>query len=373
MIKVSRRSVLRQGAAYALGAGLVLGDFAPAEELNATVAPAARPKARPDPYADAVFVDGAPPLPADGSYTVAVLPDTQFYTDKFPANYHAQTEWIVANAKARRIAAVLHLGDVTNHNRPDEWKVAREAMFKLDGHVPYFMVPGNHDYQRVDGKSPARTSGFSESFPPAKFKGLPTFGGVYDKEPDRTENSFHLFSLGERKMASLCLEWGPRNDVIRWANEVAAKHADREFILTTHCYVYYDETIYDWKKRGKTQTWSPHDSKIAAATEGDVNDGQELWDKLVSKHENFILTLNGHVLNDGLGRVVSKTPGGRDVQQVLVNFQMKPHGGDAWLRLLEFKADGKTIDVRDYSPSLDRMNESGQNRFTMTTAGLKTA
>ena len=116
-------------------------------------------------------------------------------------------------------------------------------------------------------------------------------------------------------------------------------------------------------------------NKFCPATNHDVNDGQELWDKLVSKHENFILTLNGHVIGDGLGRVVTPTPAGRDVPQVLVNFQMKPNGGDGWLRLLEFKADGRTIDAVDYSPTLDRQNVSPQNRFTMTTApiGNKTA
>jgi hypothetical protein len=199
---------------------------------------------------------------------------------------------------------------------------------------------------------------------------MPTFGGVYDKEPDRTENSYHTFEASDRKFLVIGLEWGPRADVVRWANEVAAKHADREAILITHAYMYYDETRYDWKKYGKKQSWNPHSYPVAAATNDDVNDGQELWDKLVSRHENFILTLNGHVIGDGLGRTVTATPGGRDVNQVLVNFQMKPNGGDGWLRLLEFKADGKTVEARDYSPTLDRQNESKQNRFTMTTAAV---
>jgi hypothetical protein len=107
---------------------------------------------------------------------------------------------------------------------------------------------------------------------------------------------------------------------------------------------------------------------VAKQTNDDISDGEELWTGLVAKHENFILTLNGHVLNDGLGRTVTKTPGGRDVHQVLVNFQMKPQGGDGWLRLLEFKADGRTIDVVDFSPTLNRQNVSWQNKFTISTS-----
>ena len=363
----TRRSFLQRGMSLPLAGGLLSAGLARGAEPAPAPPPAARPKA--DPYADAVFVDGSPPMPAAGSFTVAVMPDTQNYTGKQPgrnALFHGQTEWIAAQAKDRRIAAVLHLGDVTNHNSPEEFSVARDAMRKLDGRVPYFMVPGNHDYS-AGGKATDRTSAFSEYFPVKAFRDTPNFGGVYDKEPDRTENSYHTFEANDRKFVVICLEWGPRGDVVRWANDVAAKHANREAILVTHAYMYYDETRYDWRKYGPKQTWNPHAYPVAKATNDDVSDGQELWDKLVSRHENFILTLNGHVIGDGLGRTVTPTPGGRDVNQVLVNFQMKPNGGDGWLRLLEFKADGRTVDVRDYSPALDRQNVSKQNRFTMTT------
>ncbi len=85
----------------------------------------------------------------------------------------------------------------------------------------------------------------------------------------------------------------------------------------------------------------------------------------MSKHENFVLTLNGHVLNDGVARLTSSTPGGRDVEQVLVNFQMKPNGGDGWLRLLEFRPDGRTVQVYDYSPTLKLRNDAPSNQFAM--------
>ncbi len=125
----------------------------------------------------------------------------------------------------------------------------------------------------------------------------------------------------------------------------------RAVILTTHAYIYFDDTRYDWKAFGNKQSWNPHSYGVAKATEDDVCDGEELWSNLVSKHDNFILTLNGHVLGDGLGRKLSQTTGGNNVHQMLVNFQMRPKGGDGWLRLLEFHADGKTVDVCDYSPT----------------------
>ena len=166
----------------------------------------------------------------------------------------------------------------------------------------------------------------------------------------------------------LCLEFGPRRDVVRWAAEIADRHADRAAILVTHAYTYYDNARYDWKKHGKDQRWNPHDYGMAKAGD-DMSDGEELWQKLVSRRGQFIFTINGHVLEDGLGRLTSTTPGGRDVHQMLVNFQMRPHGGDGWLRLLEFHPGGG-LQVVDYSPVRGERNESAQNCFQLQLAGL---
>jgi hypothetical protein len=157
--------------------------------------------------------------------------------------------------------------------------------------------------------------------------------------------------------------------VVRWANEVSAEHKDRDVILITHAFVYYDDTRYDWAKRGADQLWNPHSYAVAKATDHDVNDGQELWDKLVAKHDNFVMTVNGHVCADGLGRLTTATPAGREIPQVLVNFQVKPNGGDGWLRLLEFRPDGATVLAYDYSMTRDQWNVAPDNTFEMTIPG----
>lgn len=350
MPRITRRTALKTGTALALSPLAI--------NMCATRSLAA------EPYADAVLVDGEPPKPERGSFTVAVLPDTQNYSERYPATYLAQTNWIVENQQARNIAAVLHLGDITNNNAPAEWDNAVKAMRVLDGKLPYAMVPGNHDYS-AGGRCQDRTTLINDYFSVGQYKGTPSFGGTYDKEPERLENSYHLFSAEGRNFLVVALEFGPRRDVVRWANEVVAKHKDRAAILITHAYMYDDDTRYDWQKYGEKQTWNPHNYGVAKATADDVCDGEQLWNLLVSKHENFLLTLNGHVLHDGLGRTVTATPGGRDVNQVLVNFQMRPKGGDGWLRLVEFRADGRTAQVYDYSPTRNQRNESPQNQFAM--------
>jgi predicted phosphodiesterase len=347
---IDRRQILKMGTIAAFSSPLT-------RTLQADNAPLAG-------YEDAVLVEGQPPQPEKGSFTIAVLPDTQNYSQSFPQIFTDQTSWIVDNQQKRNIACVLHLGDVTNQNTEDQWTNAVRSMNVLDGHLPYFMVPGNHDYSE-GGSCKNRNCGLTAAFPVDKFRELPTFGGTYDKEPDRIENSYHLFSAGGRQYLSLCLEFGPRKDVVRWANEVAGKHKQRAIILTTHAYMYFDDSRYDWKKFGDKQSWNPHAYGVAQATDDDVLDGQQLWDNLINQHDNFILALNGHVLGDGLGKMTSTTAQNRQVHQLLVNFQMRPQGGDGWLRLLEFLPNGKTIRIFDYSPSRDQTNQSPQNSFTL--------
>ena len=349
MTNASRRAVLKAGGSIAL-AGAVAS-------LASTACGGS------DPYEDAVLKDGEPAGISPGSFTIVVLPDTQNYSEKYPETYLAQTRWIVENREARNIACVLHLGDITNNNATNEWTNAQRAMKLLDGKVPYFLVLGNHDYSD-GGKCSDRSTLANNYFPVSHFQAQPTFGGTYDQEPDRIENSYHLFTAEGRKLIVLALEFGPRKDVVRWANEVITKYQDREAILITHAYMYYDDTRYDWTKNGSAQSWNPHNYPLAK--DGDnVHDGEELWNSLVSQHKNFILTLNGHVLKDGLGRLTSMTPGGRNVHQMLVNFQMRPNGGDSWLRLLEFRSDKNTLQIVDYSPTRNQYNQSQQNQFEL--------
>lgn len=241
----TRRKFLKAGVAAAV-APVVLDRMSP-RLFSAPV----------DPYEDAVLIDGPPPLPESGAFTMAVLPDTQYYSHRFPEQFLAQTEWIATQQRTRRIACALHLGDLTNRNSAPEWERAARAMATLDGKLPYFMIIGNHDCGE-GGNAADRSTAFNDHFPLAKYRESSHFGGVYDREPDRFENSYHLFSGEGRDFLVLGLEFGPRRDVVRWANEVAERYHDRAIILLTHAYLYHDDRRYDWNKYGPEQKWNPH-------------------------------------------------------------------------------------------------------------------
>lgn len=305
-------------------------------------------------------VEALPFVP--GSWTLAVLPDTQVYAMSYPDLFHDQTRWIAENRDRYDIRYVLHLGDVTNNNLTNQWAVAQSAFARLDGRVPYAIAPGNHDYG-PNGGAANRTTFFNDFFPLSNYLDWPTFGGVM--EPGRLDNSYHLFRAGGADWLVLALEFGPRNAVVAWANAIVSQFPTRRVILITHAYLYNDDTRYDWAAKGAAQSWNPHAYGIAADPEG-TNDGEELWRKLVKLHPNFTLVLNGHVLNDGLGRLASVGDHGNVVHQMLVNYQMQPLGGEAVLRLIEFLPDGRTVQVKAFSPLHGTYKTDPQNQFLLT-------
>ncbi|MCW5548403.1 MAG: metallophosphoesterase [Opitutaceae bacterium] len=305
-----------------------------------------------------------------GSWTIAVLPDTQYYSRSHPDVFEAQTRWLAEQAEALDIRYVLHLGDITHGNTPEQWEVAQRAMARLHGVVPYAIVGGNHDYGPA-GNSANRDSLFNDYFPVSRYEALPTFGGVM--EPGRIDNSYHLFEAGGRKWIVLALEWAPRDAAVTWADRVLRQHSDRLAIIITHAYMFADDTRYHWVRYGRArQPASPRHYGVARLPEG-ANDGEDLWEKLVSRHPGIFMVINGHTPGDGVARLTSTGVHGNAVHQMLVNYQrMPPRGGNGYLRLYEFQPDGETVQVRSYSPLLDRYSTDVQNQYAIKLPPLGT-
>lgn len=322
----------------------------------------------------------ADPLDDETSWTLAILPDTQHYADNpnNSSNFTAQTQWIKNHADSHNIAFVLQEGDLINDNDAspsdpsNQWQRARAAMDILHDanpalSVPYAIAPGNHDFG-PSGNGGTRDSEFSDTDkfgPGTPYATQPTVGGFY--ESGRTENSYHTFNAGGQDWLVLALEFGPRDPVIDWANQVVNDHPSHQVILVTHAYLYLDDTRLDWKLHGDGTSQgakNPHHYGVAALP-GGVNDGQEMWDKLVGQHENFRFAFSGHIGSDGTGHLMSMGTNGNLVDQVLANYQFLPSGGQGYMRLLEFKADG-SIQVRTYSPSLDLHDRDPDQEFLIT-------
>ncbi|MCC6699602.1 MAG: metallophosphoesterase [Candidatus Hydrogenedentes bacterium] len=321
----------------------------------------------------AAWAEEAPAF-VPGSWTLVVLPDTQRYTveetDPGLKIFPAITQWIADNKSARNIQLVLHEGDVTGGNLPSTWEVASDAMAILDdAGIGYCIAPGNHDY---DGSNPHQNSPsrdatlLNEYFPVSRYERMPTFGGTF--EPGNTENSYHLFSTGNTEYIALAMEWGPRDEVIAWADMILSEHSDRTAFIVTHAYTYSDGTRYDWAAKGPSQDYNPHCESYAFSAPHDgtenVNDGEQLWQKLISKHSNIRMVFSGHVRWAG-ARQTATGKDGRQVHEMVAVYHDPPEG---WIRLLEFRPDGRTVQVKTYSPYLDRYMTDDAQQFVLDLA-----
>ena len=295
-----------------------------------------------------------PPAWIDGSTTLVILPDTEVYCQKRPEFLEAQTKWVADNARQRNIAYVLHLGDIVHDDVEPQWKVAKQCFQALDGKVPYALVLGNHDYSDIK-----RTTTINTYFSVPEMKKWPTFGGL--REEGRLENSFHLCRIGDRDWIILALEFGPRDEVVAWANQVLDAYPNRLGILVTHAYLFRNNARYD-HTAGQKERASPHDWG---------NDGEELWQKLVRRHANMRFVFSGHVATGGIGHLASEGDHGNTVHQLMVDYESMRGGGSGYLRLMEFLPDGKSVQVKSYSPSLQRYLTDPGNQFTVLASGSK--
>lgn len=290
---------------------------------------------------------------------IVLLPDTQTYAEKYPEVLDSQINWIIKNAK--HIDFVLQQGDLTQNNNDKEWKIIQSAFSKLNEKVPYVLAAGNHDMGSADGKfADVRNSNlFNSYFPFTKMAKLPGF--VAAAEEGKIDNAYYIFKAGKINWLVITLEFGPRNSILDWANRIIDKYPEHSVIINTHSYMYSDST-----RQGPGDNWRPQAYGVGK-DKGDssVNDGEQIWEKLVSIHSNVRFVFSGHVLNSGLGTLVSINNEGYPVYQMLANYQEgvkgSVKGGNGWLRILDFDLKKKTLKVSTYSPYINEyMNSPGQ-------------
>ena len=56
-------------------------------------------------------------------FSIAVIPDTQMYVERYPEIFEAQMQWIIDNQESENIIYVSHLGDLKDSLRCDNGDV----------------------------------------------------------------------------------------------------------------------------------------------------------------------------------------------------------------------------------------------------------
>lgn len=326
--------------------------------------PAPEPSPEPAPVCLGSLSDPGDPF-ADATSFV-VLPDTQFYSCFYDEIFTSQTSWLVEQRAAMGIALALHTGDIVDTDVAPQWQVAADALHMLDGELPYVLAPGNHD---LDGRRSTLLDRYFEQ------GDLSSAGGaeLCVRSAGQLENSYAIARLRGEPWLFIGLEFGPRDAVLDWANEVLAEHADKPAVLFTHAYLYDDGERYD-RAITPLQPYHP-DAYGVTAGEG-INDGQDIFERVVEPNENVRLVLSGHVIPDGLARAVFERPSGELVHEVLTNYQTcgscpceDVSGGDGYLRIFHLDEAGN-FQVTSYSPYRDAYRTDPENQFSLPKTAL---
>ncbi|MBN2270186.1 MAG: tandem-95 repeat protein [Sedimentisphaerales bacterium] len=265
-------------------------------------------------------------------FTIVALPDTQKYVlnSAYPEIFTSQTQWIVNNASSSSIVFVTHEGDIVDtYNSTTEWTLANNSMSLLDGVVPYGVLPGNHDLP---------TTYYNQYFPYTRYESETWYGGHYPTTGN--DNNYQLFSASGVDFVILHLQYNPGNSisdpVIAWADDVLKTYSDRFAIITTHAYL--------------------------DTSANRLGEGAGIWTVLVQNNDNVYLVLCGHMHGEARRTDIVN---GREVHQVLADYQSRANGGDGWLRKMRFVPAENKIYVDTYSPWRDESENDADSQFEL--------
>lgn len=279
-------------------------------------------------------------------FSFVVLPDTQFYSQKYPDIFESQTKWIVENKEKINIEAVITLGDIVQDDDEDEnqWMVADRAYKILDdANILYSVLPGNHDIT-----DSGATEFYNKYFPASRFNKNPWYGGNHN---GTNRNNYTVVDLEETDFVIVSIEYCPPNSAVSWAKEVFKNHSDKIGILATHAFI--DEN-------GEQSKECKRDHRL-----GD-NAGKDLWDEIVVPNENIQIVMNGHFHHKQGGVYRTMQIGDRTVHQMMSNYQDFENGGNGFLRILKFQSRNNKVKVTSYSPYVNKYLTDSANKFSFT-------
>lgn len=297
----------------------------------------------------------------EDEFSIAVLPDTQYYTSEKNGGknemFISQTDWIVKNAAKENIKYVIHLGDISDDGEkfPQQWVNASKAMYQLEqpqaGYpqgIPYGMAVGNHDQTKSQYPLSGKTDQYNKYFGVERFKDKKWYGGHYS---DNNDSHYDLFSAAGTDFIAIFFEYDSYGEDIenlnKWAAQLLEKYKDRKAILVSHSVIHFNKTA------GTNEKGFPKFSK----------QGQRVFDRLKS-YPNVMMTLSGHVGDNGEG-YRQDGYAGNTIKSFLSDYQSRPNGGHGLMRLMKFSKSKDLISVRTFSPYTGEEETDADSKFTL--------
>lgn len=305
------------------------------------------------------------------STSIIILPDPQSYI-KFDYNqgiFDLMVSWVKENRKNLNVMTVLCTGDLVDQNSciappfprfgnlpsEEQWEGVSRIFSRLDNVLPYVISPGNHDYGYTRSESPITE--YPRFFPISRNEKnrerlvATTFNRLGVMTLENSAYEYHDPVLGN--VLIVTTEYAPRKEVLDWVHELCMRDEYKDWfvIFMTHSYL----------GAGMPAGYVMNETYKMLLDDQKDNGGQFIWDNLIKDTPNIRMVICGHVakaskdMQTGNGWRIDRNSAGNEVYQMMFNMQgidgaMSGNGGDGWLRILEFKPDGKTVKVHTYSP-----------------------
>lgn len=284
-------------------------------------------------------------------FSIIIIPDTQDLSTSKPEKLLRMTKWIANNASQLNLKMVLHVGDVVNRGLDEDeyyWQSHQTALNILEqANIPFMNAIGNHDYDNLLRDNRDSTI-FNQYCGMDWYNDKQWFGAAFQE--NKTENMYTKLDIEGEKYLFLSMEFGPRDEVIDWANEVLFNNQDHRAIILTHSYMYLNGE--------RTKPGYNHNPKDYPGT-SDANDGEDLWNKCISKHKNIISVFSGHHITDNISYRFDFGDHGNLVFQSFQNWQCAADGGDGRFRILRFDLDENKASINVFNPQTEK-NETAE-------------
>lgn len=315
----------------------------------------------------------------DGEFTFAIIPDTQMIFSRAPKDSNGVSiyadgynleenlgfknmQWLIDNKDLLNLQYVMHVGDLTDNlnyysasnvdSTLKKWQVEGtieanygfQMLGKLTAEgIPWSISRGNHD----GGYSTDALAVWDEYWSQSEAYTKATTDDRAEGEPAKycvtTRDSVeHIYSYYEKieingiKYLILVLDLEASDEVLAWANGVAAYFTDYRIIVSTHAYM---------SDRAALMTG-------LMDTTGLGNAGQTVWDEFVSLHSNIELLICGHSSGEDIVRKQMTGVNGNKVWTFMIDSTAHEFTGvtqPGLMSLIKFSADGKTLTLNHYS------------------------
>jgi predicted phosphodiesterase len=246
-------------------------------------------------------------------FTIAVIPDTQVYTDRGMPEFEKQIEWVLAHAAEKNIVFVTHVGDVVDDGRVQaQWDNALDALGPLlaQNRLPFSIVRGNHDDPEY----------LLKNVPLSLMRQKPWFVAASPSGLSQAQK----FQVQGAWFLHIGLEHNPTEEELAWANDLLREPALQGMPVIVSIHRYLDG-------QGKAPV------------------GQRVWDSFVKDNPQIFMVLCGHAAIERA--FVSYNTAGLPVYEILSDYQQyRPFGGNGLMRLITIDPAKDTIQVKTFSP-----------------------